>query len=446
MRIAAVAAAFAAAAFLPGEPLGAGVVAVAALVALAVLLAARPTSSRLLYGTLALALAAQALLLDAAWVVALDLAAAWILATVAACGARLASLTAPVVRLADSPALAPPVPGSVVPALRGSVLGVLVAAPFAYLFVLGDAAFAELGRGVPLPSAELLPGRTAAFALVLLAALGLALATRRPFRRSVPAPSRRLAPWEWAVPLVLLDALFLAFVVVQLTVLFGGHDRVLETAGLTYAEYARQGFWELIAAASLTLAVVGGAALVAETTRRAHRLLLRGLLGVLCALTVVVLASAVHRLVLYEDAYGLTRLRLFAVAFALWLGGLFALLVAAGLVRPLRRRLADVAVAGTALALLAFSFVNPDRLIAERDVDHWRDTGQLDTLYLSGLSADAAPALAELPAAFRVLDDLRERLAEPDPLSSFNVSRQRARDVVGPGSGSSSSSRSASAN
>lgn len=446
MRIAALAAAFAAAAFLPGKSLGAGVVAVAVLVALAVLLAARPTSGRLLYGTLALALAAQALLLDAAWVVALDLAAASILATVAACGARLASLAAPVIRLADSPALAPPVPGSTVPALRGSVLGVFVAAPFAYLFVLGDAAFAELGRGVPLPSAELLPGRTAAFALVLLAALGLALATRHPFRRSVPAPSRRLAPWEWAVPLVLLDALFLAFVAVQLTVLFGGHDRVLETAGLTYAEYAREGFWELIAAASLTLAVVGGAALVAETTRRAHRLLLRGLLGVLCALTVVVLASAVHRLVLYEDAYGLTRLRLFAVAFALWLGGLFALLVAAGLLRPLRRRLADAAVAGTALALLVFSFANPDRLIAERNVDHWRDTGRVDTLYLSQLSADAAPALAELPAVFRVLDDLRERLAEPDPLSSFNVSRQRARDIVGPGSGSSSSSRSASAN
>jgi hypothetical protein len=232
------------------------------------------------------------------------------------------------------------------------------------------------------------------------------------------------------VPLALLDALFLAFVVVQLAVLFGGHDRVLETAGLTYAEYAREGFWQLLAAAALTLAVIGAAALVADVPTRSHRLLLRVLLGILCALTLVVLVSAAQRLLLYEDAFGLTRLRLLAVTFALWLGGLFALLLVAGLVRPVRRRLAHVAVAGTALALLGFSVSNPDRLIAERNVERWRETGRIDDWYLRGLSADAVPALVELPAGLHVLDELEARLAGDEPWSSWNLARARARELL----------------
>jgi hypothetical protein len=430
MRIAALAAALAAAAFLPGKPLGIGVAIVAALVALAVALAARPTPDRVLYGALALALAAQAAVLDAGWVVALDHVAAWVLAAIAVCGPRLASLAAPVLRLAEAPALAPAAPAGTSPVLRGSLLGVLLAAPFAALFWQADAAFAQLGRSVPFPSTDPLPGQVAAFVLVLLAALGLALAARRPFRRAVPRPSRKLPPWEWAVPLALLDALFLAFVVVQLAVLFGGHERVLETAGLTYAEYAREGFWQLLAASALTLAVVGTGAVLAATPARSHRLLLRILLGALCALTLVVLVSAVQRLLLYEDAFGLTRLRLGAVAFALWLGGLFALLLLAGIAPPVRRRLAHVAVAGMALALLGFSLASPDRLIAERNVDRWRETGRVDGRYLSGLSADAVPALVELPPDLHLLGELKARLAADERWSSWNRSRARARGLL----------------
>jgi hypothetical protein len=304
--------------------------------------------------------------------------------------------------------------------------------PFGALFLTADAAFAQLAQGVPLPSTASLAGRTLAFALVLLAATGLALSARRPLQTSMPRAPRRLTPWEWAIPLVLLDALFLAFVVVQLTVLFGGHEHVLRTAGLTYAEYARQGFWQLLAAAALTFAVVGAAVLVADAPRRPQRVILRLLLGVLCVLTIVVVASALRRLLLYEEAFGLTRLRLLAEAIALWFGGLFALVVTAGLIAPVRRRLPRMAIVGTAAALLAFSFVNPDGLIAERNVERWRDTGRLDVAYLQTLSADAAPALTHLPPALRrrALAPLAVRLAAGEPWSSFNLSRESARSQL----------------
>jgi hypothetical protein len=86
------------------------------------------------------------------------------------------------------------------------------------------------------------------------------------------------------------------------------------TSGLTYAEYARQGFWQLLAAAALALVVVKGATVLAGPRTPAERLLLRALLGLLCVLTIVIVASSFHRLRLYESAFGLTRLRLAAEA------------------------------------------------------------------------------------------------------------------------------------
>jgi hypothetical protein len=429
MRLAVLAAAFAAAGLLPGAPLGVGVMLVASLVALAAATAARPTFDAFVFGGFALLFAALPVIRDAGWVVALDLSAAWLLGAAAVSGPTLAAPLAPLIRLRELSVLVPSIPPGAPPVVRGVVLGGVLLTPFAALFLTADAAFAELAQGVPLPSAAALPGRTLAFAVVLLVAAGLALSACRPLRASVPRVPRRLTPWEWGIPLVVLDALFLAFVVVQLAVLFGGNEHVLRTAGLTYAEYARQGFWQLLAAAALTFAVVGAAAVVADAPRRSERFILRLLLGILCLLTIVVVVSALRRLLLYEEAFGLTRLRLLAEAVALWFGALFALVVAAGLSVHVRRQLPRIAIAGTAVALLTFSFVNPDGLIAERNVERWRDTGRLDVAYLQTLSTDAAPALADLPPPLRrrALASLAERLGEGEPWSSFNLSRVRAR-------------------
>ena len=427
MRWCAVAAALCAAAVIPAGPPGVGVVLVAVLIAAAAASVRRPSAPAALFGALALVLASFAALRDAGWVVAIDLTAAWLIASAAASGARVAAVGAPFGGLHDLPSVLPRGAGRLGPAFRGACLGGFLVVPFAALFFAADAAFAELGGRIPLPSGHSLPLRTVIFTVALASTLGLALAARRPREQPELVERRRLAPVEWAIPLSALVALFAAFVAVQLAVLFGGHDHVLETAGLTYAEYARQGFWELLAAAALTLAVLGLAVRYAGTSRRAHRIVLRALVGALCLLTLVVLASALHRLRLYEDAYGLTRARLGAEGVVLWLGGAFALVVLAGAVRQVRAWFAEVAVGGTALALIAFSLADPDRLIAERNVDHWRETGRIDLAYLGGLSADAAPALDGLP------EPLRSGALAPvadDSWSSANLARSRARDVL----------------
>jgi hypothetical protein len=84
------------------------------------------------------------------------------------------------------------------------------------------------------------------------------------------------------------------------------------------------------------------------------------------------------------------------------------------------------------VGLLAFSLSSPDRRIAERNIARWQETGRIDEVYLRNLSADAVPALVELPPArrLRVTAPLRNRLRDGDPLGSANASRARARRLL----------------
>ncbi|GAA5161016.1 DUF4173 domain-containing protein [Pseudonocardia eucalypti] len=213
-------------------------------------------------------------------------------------------------------------------------------------------------------------------------------------------PGKRLRRVEWALPVGGLVVLFTAFVALQLSTLFGGDEFVLRTTGLTYAEYARSGFWQLIVVAALTLLVIMTAARWARLDTRADRAWLRGLLGGLAGLTLVILASALHRMWTYQQAYGFTVTRLVVIAIELWLGVVYLMVFAAG-VRP-RASWLPRAVLGTgAAALLALFLAGPDGIVAERNVARWQQTGKIDTHYLSRLSADAAPALDRLPDPLR---------------------------------------------
>ena len=432
MRSFALAAALVAAALVPGERLGVAVPVVAALMLLAAREAARVSLLRLVFGALAFILAAQAAVLDAGWVVWLDLSAAWVLASLAAAGPTLVAIAAPIRALALLPEVRPKPSSRWTPALRGSALGAAALLPFTLLFLSADAAFAGFAGDLPLPSPTSLPARVGTLALILAASLGLGLAARVRSESWELPTSHRLAAVEWVIPLALLNTLFLTFVGVQFAVLFGGHDRVLRTSGLTYAEYARSGFWQLLVVAALTCVVTATAWRFAEVNTRRDGIVLRFLLGAILCLTLVVILSAIHRLRLYEDAFGLTRLRLLAESFALWLGALLLLVGASGALASLRARATPAAVILTAAGLIAFSLANPDGRIAERNIDRWEATGRLDQDYLAELSADAVPAMVELPLPERrwATMVLRDKLGPSDPWSSANLSRTRARRML----------------
>jgi hypothetical protein len=202
-------------------------------------------------------------------------------------------------------------------------------------------------------------------------------------------------PFEWLVPVGVVTALFTVFVAGQLAVLFGGHAYLRRTTGLTYADYVHQGFGQLTVTTLLTLAVVTVAARRAPRATVRERVLLRAVLGVLCLLTLVVVASALYRMHVYEQAYGLTRLRLLVSLFEAWLGLVLLLVMGAG-IRLRGAWVPRAVLLSGAVALLALAAANPDALVARHNVERPPSATGTDASYLSGLSADAVPTLVRL--------------------------------------------------
>ncbi|MEU9510114.1 DUF4173 domain-containing protein [Micromonospora sp. NPDC048170] len=248
--------------------------------------------------------------------------------------------------------------------------------------------------------------------------------------------TRRLGVVEWAPAISALTLLFGGFVAVQFTVLFGGQRHVLRTAGLSYAEYARSGFWQLVVVTMLTLAVLGGVARWARRDRAVERHLLRILLGLLSALSFVIVVSALSRMYTYQKVYSFTGERLFVMAFELLLGTVFLMILVAGL-RWRGAWIPGTTVALAVVMLLSLAVLNPEDYAARRNIARYEQTGKIDAWYLRALSADATPALTRLPDPARrcTLSWIADDLDEPDPWYAWNLGRVRARaalDRVGP--------------
>jgi signal transduction histidine kinase len=320
------------------------------------------------------------------------------------------------------------------PVLRSAVVAAVLLLLFGALFASADAAFRDLvDRVLPEVSASDVPQRVVAFAFgagLVLAGAYVAVSPPR-WDELTSGQARPLGRFEWALPIVLLDALFAAFGVIQVAVLFGGHERVLRSAGLTYAEYARTGFGQLAAATALTLAVVAAAARLAPRASAGDRKLVRVLLGVLCGLTLLVVASALRRLALYEDAYGLTVDRLLAAVVELWFGALILMTMAAG-IRLRGDWLPRAVVASGGAALLVFTLLNPAGFVASRNIDRFERTGKIDTFYLGSLPSDAVPALDRLrePERSCVLSSVARGLRRDLPWHADSLGNLRARQLL----------------
>lgn len=448
-----------AASLLFGEGLGGNLLLVALPAALAAHFAARTAGRRLRPWTLlwavgCLALLAVPALRDAGWPSTLAVLAALAVGSFALQGGR--TWTAALLGPFGLPAAAP---GGIAwawqgaqerardtrhrwgPVVRTGLIAIGLLVVFGALFAGADAAFADLlGNLVPEMSVADGPLRALFFLLGLMAALAAARTAAAPRRwdRIEIAPGKARGRAEWALPLIVLNVLFAFFNAVQMAVLFGGYDKVLAETGLTYAEYARQGFWQLLWATLLTLVVIALALRWAPRGRRRDLALVRTVLGTLCVLTLLVVLSALRRMDLYVDAYGLTRLRISVAGAELWLGLVIVLLMIAGAAGVAGRRgatwLPRAVTASAALGVLAFGLISPDQLVAEQNVARYERTGKIDLLYLRNLSADAVPALDRLPEPQRscALGEIAADIAADgdEPWYATSLGEARARKLL----------------
>ena len=244
--------------------------------------------------------------------------------------------------------------------------------------------------------------------------------------------------------LVAVDAIVASFVALQVAYLFGGQD-TLAAAGMSYSHYARRGYFELVAAAALAGGILVFLEYQVVGRTRGYLALAIGLVG----LTIVVLASAVLRLRLYQDAYGWTELRLYvAVSIAAMAATLATL--AAFLATDRTRWLGHAMVVIGVVALVGLNLIAPAAFVAERNLERVIDPrlvppdgeASLDADYLGVLPDDAIPAL--VAALSRLPDEERRRVRfllvgrrnELDRLPAYaspfawNLGRQRAQEAL----------------
>src|SRR5262249_14450542 len=149
-------------------------------------------------------------------------------------------------------------------------------------------------------------------------------------------------------------------------------------------------------------------------------------------LSLVIVAAALKRLSTYEAVFGFTRLRVVAGGVALWLGVVFVFVLIASL--TLRAGWLPRVIAGSlAVALFARAVAGPHLSLAQHNIDRYHRIGKLSLSYMSTLSADAAPAMAQLTqaqrqcAGWQIALDLRDNV---DDWRTFNAARERARQVL----------------
>ncbi len=255
-------------------------------------------------------------------------------------------------------------------------------------------------------------------------------------RLRVPQPA--IAPAEVSVALWILNVLFLGFMAVQLRYLFGGANLMEVTAGLSYAEYARRGFFELVATTALVVPILLLADWAAAPAASRSRDVLRATTLVLVVLLLGVIASASYRMWLYQEAYGLTESRLYVSVFIVWLTAVLGWLVLTVLRGHREHFIFGTIVAGVA-AIAALYVMNPHALVARINIARAAAGAEYDGSYLRSLSADAVPTLlaradllpdAERCAVFRMLAE-RWSGERPGGWRTWNLSDWRARRLVG---------------
>lgn len=307
------------------------------------------------------------------------------------------------------------------PLVRGILIALPVVAIFASLLASADVVFGQrLDDFVELFKLEKLPEYI--FRLIYILVIGYALAgivlhaafsskDEKLVGEEKPFIPQFLGFIESGIVLGSVVVLFAVFVTIQFQYFFGGETNI-NVEGYTYAEYARRGFGELVAVAFFALLMLLTLSAVTKRETESQRRIFSGLGIALVALLLVMLISAYQRLVLYEAAYGFSRLRAYTHVFLVWIGLLLVAVIALEILRKERMFAFAMLIASFGFAV-TLPILNVDAFIVNQNIQRELNGGEaedLDSQYFIELSDDAVPALVGSLRASTLPDSVHEKV------------------------------------
>lgn len=285
--------------------------------------------------------------------------------------------------------------------LRGLLFALPLLFVFSQLFLSADAAFARWADSLAWWSPSL-PFHLLSIGLCCWFACSVLTLGTQPLAINQEALRVKPGTTETAIMLGALALAFTLFAGFQLTSLFESAAANVQRSGLTIAEFARHGFFQMLWIAALALGLL---TLLAPGC--SHQPWFRRFGLVLAVCVGIVLASAAQRILYYLQTYGLSVDRLVASAFIVWLALCLPLFGATVLRGRSGGFVAWAACLGVALCWV-LAAMNPAALVVRTNIAlaNSRNTA-LDMNYLTTLGDDAVPALIDNFAALKALDKCR---------------------------------------
>ena len=202
---------------------------------------------------------------------------------------------------------------------------------------------------------------------------------------------------ESSTVLILVELLFLTFIAVQFFYLFGGKDYVWGIDEyITYAEYAKNGFYELLCVAIISFLLIYGVDGSGKRESAKEKKIFKILGGILVLEMSVIIYSAFTRMAVYTGGYGLTFSRFLVFAFLFWIFFVFLIFLYKMLLEKRKEFFFLLIFCLSITFWIGINIANPDAFIARKNMERLEQGKELDPFYLSRLSVDATPEIVKI--------------------------------------------------
>lgn len=224
---------------------------------------------------------------------------------------------------------------------------------------------------------------------------------------------------------IILNIIYVVFDFIQIKSL------MLQTVskGIHYAEYARQGFFQLMLVSVINLSIILISKKYMIVSGDKQRKFLKIMSLIMIGLTFVIIVSSFLRMNLYEKQYGYTLLRLL-VYITLTTEGILMIPTIIYILKPKYNVLVSYIVIILSI-YVGFNYINVDKVIALRNIERYYDKKDIDLDYLKNDNTDNLEILVDFYENVEdkeIRDDLKEYFSELDiemeGFQEYNLSKK----------------------
>ncbi len=328
----------------------------------------------------------------------------------------LSTMFAPVARLA-----LPHIPTTVRSAFAGNgtkrnavgkaLLGILAAVPVLLvvipLLVRADKAFDGLANLVQKDLLSLL-WKVGLGILIALPTVSYCVSVqKRPLPRPAAMPAKGIDTTVLVSFLSVLSVCYLAYLFSQLAYFFSAFDGLLPQGyDFTLAAYARRGFFEMCAVAAINAAIIFGTLLLSRKQNEKPAVAVRILCTFISVFTLIIIATALSKMILYIGQLGMTVLRIGTGTFTVLLAVMFVAVILRLYIPKINVLKISLLTAGVLIAVLGIANLNhtvasynytayKNNRLETIDVSTIEDMGSEGIPYLVALTKDSDPQVAE---------------------------------------------------